>query len=195
MKLYYYLHDQTLYSVHGCIWLSVSGKLPPRKLPPRKLSLMKIPLYEYSPLWKLPPVKITSQNFPQRKLPPRKILPSWENYPQSNPLPTYKSYKWKKKQNYKILCLEESCAIQHPYQTNQSPLWYTDDFTENTRPRYFLYRVKKIQKSNERANRQVAFTCHLYKSRRTETRQSNYKTWQIGKTTKQPVKHVFHLVN
>ena len=137
-----------------------------------------------------PPPRI----FPPRKLAPVKI-PSWENYPQSNLLSTYKSYKWKKKQNYKIFCLEESCAIQHPYQNNQGPLWYTDDFTENTGLRYFLYRVKKIQKSNESANRQVAFTCQLYKSRRTETRQSNYKIWQIGETTKQPVKHAFHLVN
>ena len=80
------------------------------------------------------------ENYP----PPPEFSP-WENYPQSNLLSTYKSYKWKKKQNYKIFCLEESCAIQHPYQNNQRPLWYTDDFTENTALRYFLYRVKKIQ--------------------------------------------------
>ena len=55
--------------------------------------------------------------------------------------------------------------------------------------------MKKIQKSDESENRQVTFTCQLYKSRRTETRQSNYKIWQIGKTTKWPVKHAFHLVN
>ena len=61
---------------------------------------------------------------------------------------------------------------------------YTDDFTENTGLRYFLYRVKKIQKSNESTNRQVAFTCQLYRSRRTETRQSNYKIWHLGETTK-----------
>ena len=117
-------------------------------------------------------VKITPQNFY-----PRKIAP-WENYPQWNPLPTYKSYKWKKKQNYKIFCLEESCATQYPYQNNQGPLSYTNDLTENTGLRYFLYRMKKIQKSTESKNRQVAFTCQLYKSRRTKTRQSNYKIWQ-----------------
>ena len=38
------------------------------------------------------------------KLPPRKIPPPWENYPQCNPLPTYKSYKWKKKT--KLLSLQ-----------------------------------------------------------------------------------------
>ena len=97
---------------------------------------------ENCPLWKLPPVKITPQNFFPEKIPP------WENYLQSNPLPTYRSYKWKKKQNNKIFCLEESCAIQHLYQNNQCPLWYTDNFTENAGLRYFLYRVKKIQKSN-----------------------------------------------
>ena len=83
----------------------------------------------------------------------------------------------KEKQNCKNFCLEESCAIQHPYQNNQCPLSYTNDFTENTGLRYFLYRVKKIQKPNESEDRQVAFTCHLYKSRRTKTRQSNYKIW------------------
>ena len=92
---------------------------------------------ENCPLWKYPPVKITPQNFS-----PEKIAP-WANYPQSNPLPTNKSYQWKKKQNCKIFCLEESCAIQHPYQNNQGPLWYTDDLTENTGLRYFLYKMKK----------------------------------------------------
>ena len=73
---------------------------------------MKIAPYEYSlppPYESSLPTKITPQ-----KLAPEKIS-SWENYPQWNPLPTYKSYKWKKQQNYIIFCLEESCAIQHPY--------------------------------------------------------------------------------
>ena len=142
-------------------------KLLPRKLPPRKLLPMKIPPYEYSPLWKLPPVKITPQKFSSEKIAP------WENYPQWNPLPSYKSYKFKKKQNYKFFCLEESCAIQHLYQNNQGPLWYTNDLTENTGLRYFLYRMKKIQILNKNENHQVALTCQLYKSRRTKTRQSN----------------------
>ena len=85
-----------------------------------------------------------SENYPQNFF-PKKIVP-WENYPQWNALPTYKSYKWKKKQNYKSFCLEESCAIQYPYQNNQGPLWYTDDLTENTGLRYFLYRMKKNPK-------------------------------------------------
>ena len=69
----------------------------------KKISPQKIPPYEYSPYESSP-----------WKFSPEKIAP-WENYPQWNPLPTYKSYKWKKKQSYKIFCLEESCAIQHPY--------------------------------------------------------------------------------
>ena len=70
-----------------------------------KIAPQKNAPYEYSPLWKLPPVKITPQNFS-----PEKIAPC-ENYPQWNLLPTCKSYKWKKKQNYKFFCLEEN-----PYQ-------------------------------------------------------------------------------
>ena len=103
------------------------------------------------------------ENYPQ-KFSPEKIAPC-ENplplgkLPPMKSLPTYKSYKWKKKENYKIFCLEENSAIQHPYQNNQGPLWYIDDFTENTGLKYFIYRVKKIQKSNERENGQVAFTC------------------------------------
>ena len=73
---------------------------------------------------------------------------------------------------------EESRAIQYPYQNNQGPLWYPDDLTEDTGLRYFLYRMKKIQKSTESENRQVAFTRQLYKSRRTKTRHSNYRIWQ-----------------
>ena len=191
--LYYYikiLHFTWYngYIYHMYMLRTVSGKLPPRKLSPRKLPPrkllprklppMKIPPYEYPPLWKLPPVKINPQKFAPEK------IAHCENYPKWNPLLTYKLYKWKKKQNYNFFCLEEGCAIQHPYQNNQGPLWYTNDLTENTGLRYFLYRMKKIQKSNESANRQVAFTCQLYKSRRTETRQSNYKIWQIGETTK-----------
>ena len=135
------------------MWKVVSGKSAPeklslRKLPTRKLSPMNITSYESSP---------------------------WEYYPPCNPLPTYKSYKWKKKQIYKIFCLEESCATQHPYQNNQGPLWYTDDLTENTGLRHFLYRMKKIQNLNESENCQIAFTCQLYKLRGTKTKQSNYK--------------------
>ena len=124
---------------------------PLENCPPENYPHQKISPYESSPCENCPP----------------EYLPR-ENYPQWNPLSTYKSYKWMKKQNYKIFCLEETCAIQHPYQNNKRPFWYTDDLTENTALRYFLDRVKKIQKSNESANHQVAFTFQLHESRRTD---------------------------
>ena len=117
-----------------CTWILVLGKLPP----PYEYSP-----YESSPLWKLPPPPSHQEFTPEKidpyeKSPPEKITSiAW------NPLPTYKSHKWKKKQNYKISCLQESCATQYPYQNNQGFRWYTDDLTENTGLRYFLYRMKK----------------------------------------------------
>ena len=122
-------------------------------MPLRKLSPMKIPP---SPLRIFPPVIA-----PPVKITPEKIAP-YENYPPWNPLPSYNSCKWKKKQNYKIFCIEESFATQHPYQNNQSPLCYTDDLTENTGLRYFLCRMKKIQNSNESENRQMALLAIYY---------------------------------
>ena len=118
----------------------VSGKLSPGKSPPAPPKKKIVSLWKY-PLWIFPLVKITPQNFSPEKIGP------WRNYLQWNPLPIYKSCKWKKKQNYRIFYLEESCAIQHPYQNNQGPLWYTGDLTENTGIRYFLYRIKKNSKN------------------------------------------------
>ena len=79
---------------------------PPRKWPPRKLPPMNIPPYENFPLWKLPP-----RIFPSRKLPSGKIPHPWENYPQWNPLPTYKSYKWNKKQKDAIFALKKAVQL------------------------------------------------------------------------------------
>ena len=110
-----------------------------RKIAPQKTASWKLPPMKALPCENYPPII-----FPPRKLPPVKIPPPWETYPQWNALPTYKSHKWKKKQNYKIFFLEESCPIQHPYQNNQGLLWYTHDLTENTGLSYFLYRMKKI---------------------------------------------------
>ena len=97
--------DKALINDH-LLFQKVSGKLPPRKLPPPPKKKKVAPR-------KLPPMKARPyENYPQ-KFVLEKISP-WENYPQWNPLPAYKSYKWKKQQNYKIFCLEESSAIQHP---------------------------------------------------------------------------------
>ena len=66
---------------------------------------LKSCLPENCPLWKYPPMKaypyenyppLPPEFFPRKKLPPVKIAPL-VNYSQWNPLPTYKSYKWKKK--------------------------------------------------------------------------------------------------
>ena len=80
-----------------------------RKIALQKVALQKIASYEntpppspheYSPLWKLRPVKITPPpEYCPRENAPWENYPTWENYPQWNPLPTYISYKWKKKQN------------------------------------------------------------------------------------------------
>ena len=81
-------------------------KIAPQKIAPYEnnppSSPMNIPSYENPSLWKLPP----------RNLPPRRFLPG--KITLNEIPPTYKSYKWKKQQNYKIFCLEESSAIQHP---------------------------------------------------------------------------------
>ena len=50
------------------MFMLVSGKLPPRKLPP-PLKKKSFP-YEYSSLWKLPPVKISPQKFAPEKIAP-----------------------------------------------------------------------------------------------------------------------------
>ena len=147
---------------------------------PRENCPQKIPPYENTPVESsscenYPPEICVRENSSLLKF----LL--WENYPPWNPLPTYKSYKWKKKQNYNFFWLEESCAKQHPYQNNQFPLWYTDDLTENTGLRYL-----KSTNWKKAKNRQMTFTCTcpLYKLRRTKTRQSNYKIWEILETTK-----------
>ena len=100
--------------------------------------IRKIAPYESSYLRKLPP-----WNLPSGKITPNKILSPLINHTNE-----------RKSKIIKFFSLEESCAIQHPYQNNQGPHWYTDDLTENSGLRYFfLYRMKKIQKSNESENR------------------------------------------
>ena len=131
----------------------VSENCPPENSPLWKYLLMNI-----SPMKDLP-VKITPpplRNVPLRKLSPYENPPPWENYPLPpswNLLSTNKSYKWKKKnQITKFLVLKK--AVQHNIliQNNQGPLRYTDNLIENTRLRYFLYRMKNTQKKNKSKN-------------------------------------------
>ena len=124
-------------------------KLPTRKLPPMKIPPMNIPPYDSSPLWKLLPEIYSWENWPLWKLPPLKSPPHLQIIQMKEKTKLQSFLSWRK------------LAIQHPYQNNHGPLWYADDLTENTGLRYFLYRIKKIKKSNESENRQMAFTCHL----------------------------------
>ena len=55
--------------------------------------------------------------------------------------------------------------------------------------------MKKNPKNEQNRKSPSVFTCQLYKSRRSKTKQSNYKTWQIYKTTKETVKLAYHIVN
>ena len=113
---------------------------------------------ENCPLWKYTPEICARENCPLWKLPPNEIPSSLINH----------KNEWKNKITNIFL----------PWRKlrNTTSLY--------TGLRYILYRMTKIQKSNESANHQVAFTCQLHKSRRTKTRQSNYKIWQICETTK-----------
>ena len=86
------------YIIFGFTWYQKN--CPLENCPPRKLPSLKIPPYEYSPYESSPcenyppefsPEKIAPCENPHRPPPPP--VPSRESYPQSNPLPTYKSYK------------------------------------------------------------------------------------------------------
>ena len=116
------------------------------------------------------------ENYPPRKLPPGKITP--------NEIPSLLINHTNERKNKitKFFALKK--AVQYNILIKITNVLFDTQMISQKTLRYFLHRVKKIQKSNESANHQVAFTCQLYKSRRTETRQSNYKIWQIGKTTK-----------
>ena len=147
-------------------------KIVPQKITPQKTALQKIAsyentLYEYSPLWKLPPVKIIPQKFSPEKMPPGKITP--------NEIPSLLINHTNEKKNkiIKFFVLKKAVQYNILMKITKVLFWYTNDLTENTGLRYFLYRMKKIQISNESENRQVSFTCQSDKSRRTNTRQSN----------------------
>ena len=135
--------------------------------PPQKIALnektsplvwivhpMKAPTAKFTP----PP--ISSRNLPPGKLAPMKILP-WKNSPHKIPSPLINYTNERKDKITKCFALKK--AVQHNI-LNQGPLWYTNDLTENTGLRYFLHRMKKIQKLNESEN------CQMAKLRRTKAR-------------------------
>ena len=115
-----------------------------RKIAPQKISpYVNTPLWT-SPLWKLTLWKLPSRNLPPRKLSPGKITP--------NEIPSPLINHTNESKN-KMFCLEESCPIQHPYQNNQSPLWYTHDLTENTG---LILSLQNEKKSKNRAKAKIA---------------------------------------
>ena len=73
--------------------------------------IRKIAPYENTAYESSPPVKITPpQNFSLEKIAP------WEITHSEIPFPLI-IHTNERKNNYKIFCLEESCAIQHPFDT------------------------------------------------------------------------------
>ena len=125
---------------------------------------------------KLPPQKITSsESFPPLKIPPPpppigKIIP--------NEIPSPLTYHTNERKDKTTKFFAFNKAAQYIILIKITKVLF--DTQMITGLTYFLYRVKEIQKLNESKNHQVAFTCQLYKSRRTKTRQN----WQIGETTK-----------
>ena len=137
-------------------------------MPPRKLPLWKYPPMKAPPCENYPPEFFPWENCPLWKFPSGKIalneIPS--------PLINHKNER--KNKITKLFVLKKTVQYNSLFDTqmiSQKILGLDTFFTE----------WKKIQKPNESVTRQVAFTCQLYKSRR--TRQSNYKTWQTGETT------------
>ena len=108
---------------------------------------------ENCPPMKAPLAKIIPQNFS-----PEKIAP-WENCPLWNTLPTYKSYKCKKKQITNFFAMKK--AVQYSIQRKITNV---------------LFDTQMI--SQKILGLDTFFTEWIKsKSRRTETRQSNYKIW------------------
>ena len=147
------------------MFLLVSGKLPPKNCPLWKYPPMKAP-----PCENYPPEFFPWENCPLWKLPPPgKIIPNEIPSPPINHTNERKNkitkfFALKKAVQYNIL-IKITKVLFDTQMISQKILGLDTFFTEWK-------------------NSQVAFTCQLYKSRRTKTRQSNYKIWQICETTK-----------
>ena len=135
-----------------------------------KISPYESPPYESPPCENCPPEICPRKNCPYENSPPEKITLH------EIPSPIINHTNVRKDKNYKISCLEENCTQHNILIKITKVVFDTQMISQKIfELRYFLYRMKKIQKLNESENRQMAFTCQLYKSRRTKTRQSNYK--------------------
>ena len=102
---------------------------PPESFPLLKYPPMNIPLYECSPC----------ENYPPEICPLEKITPM-------NSPPHLEIIQMKEKPKLqKLLLRRKLCNTKAlgKHQNNQGLLWYSDDLTENTGLRYFLYKMKK----------------------------------------------------
>ena len=115
--------------------------------------IRKIAPYESSSLWKLPP-----WNLPSGKITPNEIPSPLINHTNERKSKITKFFPLKKAVQYNIL-IKITKVLFDTQMISQKILGLDTFFTEWK-------------------NSQVAFTCQLYKSRRTKTRQSNYKIWQ-----------------
>ena len=145
---------------------------PPENWPLQNCTPLKIPPYEYSPLWKLPHVKIIPHN-----ISPEKIAP-WENSPPpgkitpneiSSPLINHANERKNKITNFflKKILIKITNVLFDAQMILQKILGLDTS----------LQSEKKCKNWTKAKNRQVTFTWQLYKTRKTKTRQSNYKIW------------------
>ena len=119
-------HDQIRVKIsHTCFYVLITVGIRKIAPPPRKLPPMKLPHYESSPLWKLPP-----KNCPLWKSPPEKITPY------EIPSSPINQKNERKNKITKFL----------PWRKHNILIKTTKVLFENTRLRYFLYRTKKIPK-------------------------------------------------
>ena len=138
-----------------------------------KYLAMNILPYESSPLWRLPPRNLPLRKLPTMKIPPEKINP----HEIASPLINHKNERKNKITN--LFALKN--AMQHNILIKITKVFLDTQMISQKIQGLdtFFTERKKIQRSNETENHQIAFTCQFCKSRKTKTRQSNYGIWQI----------------
>ena len=112
-----FLFHQIFLRNRTCDWW-YHENCPPVNYPQQKLPRPpeKLPFENTLSLINIPPMKAHNcENYPSEIRPRENCLlwkfSYWENYPPWNPLPIYKSYKWKKQQKHKKFSLQK--AVQH----------------------------------------------------------------------------------
>ena len=150
-----------------CTWIFLLGKLPP---PPMNIPPMKAPPFE-----NYPPSRHT-KNLPPRKLTPMKSL-RLRKLPPSHEIPSPLINHTNERKNKITKFLAFRKVVQRNILIKITKVFFDTQMISQ--------KILGLDTFfTEWKNSQVAFTCQLYKSRRTKTRQSNYKIWQICETTK-----------